>query len=136
MIAVEEVLGVEEHPTTTGLQEADGVGHHGYALIEAGPQGLCHVVCGGLADDAHHVGLGGQKVGQRGVLGGVATHPPGGPEGHQGGPLEGQLGTGPGEELLVLGVGSRPAPFDVVNAEAVELLGDAQLVVDGQRNSL
>ena len=37
----------------------------------------------------------------------------------------------PGEELDVLGVGARPAALDEVDAEDVELLGDAQLVLDG-----
>ena len=47
-----------------------------------------------------------------------------------------QLGDGPGEELDVLGVGARPSAFDVVHAEVVELLGDAQLVLDRRRHAL
>ena len=43
---------------------------------------------------------------------------------------------GAGEELDVLRVGARPAALDVVHAEEVELLGDAQLVVDGRRDAL
>ena len=35
---------------------------------------------------------------------------------------------GLGKELDVLGIGPRPAAFDVMNPERVELLGDAQLV--------
>ena len=38
---------------------------------------------------------------------------------------------GPGEELDVLGVGARPTALDELDAEDVELLGDAQLVLDG-----
>ena len=44
-------------------------------------------------------------------------------------------GGGPAEELVVLGVGSRPSPFDVLHAEMVELLGDPELVVDGERQA-
>ena len=40
------------------------------------------------------------------------------------------------EELDVLGIGARPAAFDVVHAERVEALGDAQLVRDGERDAL
>ena len=43
---------------------------------------------------------------------------------------------GPGEELDVLRVGARPPALDVVHAEHVELLGDAQLVLDGRRDAL
>ena len=45
-------------------------------------------------------------------------------------------GGGPAEELLVLGVGARPAALDVLDTEVVELLGDPQLVVDGERQAL
>ena len=40
---------------------------------------------------------------------------------------------GPLEELVVLGVGAGPPALDVADAEVVELLGDAELVVDRQR---
>ena len=40
------------------------------------------------------------------------------------------------EHLVVLRVRARPAGFDEVDAEPVELLGDAQLVVDGERDAL
>ena len=50
--------------------------------------------------------------------------------------LELQLGRRPAEELVVLRVGAGPAGLDEVDAEPVELLGDAQLVVDGERDAL
>ena len=50
--------------------------------------------------------------------------------------VELQLGRGPGEELDVLRVGAGPAALDEVHAEEVELLGDAQLVVDRRRHAL
>jgi hypothetical protein len=40
------------------------------------------------------------------------------------------------KELLVLGVGPRPATFDELHAEMLELLGHPQLVVYGERESL
>src|SRR5207248_6451301 len=40
------------------------------------------------------------------------------------------------EELVVLGVGARPPALDVVDAQPVELLGDAQLVVDREGDAL
>ena len=47
-----------------------------------------------------------------------------------------QLAGGASEELDVLRVRARPAALDVVHAEVVELLGDAQLVVDRGRHAL
>ena len=47
-----------------------------------------------------------------------------------------ELALGAGEELDVLGVGARPAALDEVDAEDVELLGDAQLVLDRGRDAL
>src|SRR3954468_20920541 len=59
-----------------------------------------------------------------------------GPEGDEGGGVELELGAGPPEELVVLGVGARPPALDPVHAEPVELLGDAELVVDGEGDAL
>ena len=47
-----------------------------------------------------------------------------------------ELAPGASEELDVLGVRSRPATLDEADAEAVELLGDAQLVLDGGADAL
>ena len=43
---------------------------------------------------------------------------------------------GPREELDVLGIGTRPATLDEADPQVVELLGHAQLVVDGERQAL
>ncbi len=136
LVAVEEVLGVEQHLQTGGPQEPDRVGHHGHALVERGAQRLGDVVVPALPHDAdgRHVGL--HQVGQGLVVVDPALHPAGRAEGHQRARLEVELRRGPPEELLVLRVGARPAPLDVVHAEVVELLGDAQLVVDGERDAL
>ena len=40
------------------------------------------------------------------------------------------------EQFVVLRVGAGPARLDEVDAEVVELLGDAQLVLDGERDPL
>jgi hypothetical protein len=42
----------------------------------------------------------------------------------------------PSEELLVLGVGTRPPALDELDAEMVELLGHSQLVVHRERQPL
>src|SRR5207244_3709111 len=58
------------------------------------------------------------------------------PEGDDGRGRELQVAGRAAEQLVVLGVGARPTRLDVVHPEPVELLGDAQLVLDGQRDPL
>ena len=47
-----------------------------------------------------------------------------------------EIGARSGEELGVLGVGSRPAALDEADAQRVEVAGDRQLVGDRQRHPL
>ena len=122
--------------TPASAEELDRVGHHGLALVERGPQRLGDVVVPALADDAHRGGAGVEQVAQGGVVVDLARGATGGAEGHQQRPLEAQLARRPVEELDVLGVGAGPAALDEVHAELVELVGDAQLVVDGERDAL
>ena len=136
LVAVEEVLGVEEHPTPLSHEVLDRVGHHRDALVERRAERLGDVVVPALADDADHLGAGGQQVLERLVLVDLALDPPGRAERDERGRRELQLVLGPGEELVVLGVGARPTALDVVHTQPVELLGDAELVLDRQRDAL
>jgi hypothetical protein len=135
LVAVEEVLGVEEHPQAGGLEERDRLGHHRDALVERGAQRLGHVEVRALADDAHRRRAGVDQVAQGGVVVDLAQRLAGGAERHQRRRRQ-RSSAGPPEELLVLRVGSGPAALDPVHAEPVELLGDAQLVVDRERDAL
>ena len=136
LVAVEEVLGVEQHLEPGAAQVLDRVGHHGDALFERGLQRLGHVVVPALADDAHRPGARFDEVAERVVGVDLAELAPGRAEGHQPAGVEVELGGGAPEELVVLGVGARPTTFDVVHAQPIELLGDAELVVDGERDAL
>src|SRR5262249_4900096 len=90
----------------------------------------------GLADNADGLGTGVEQLPQRVVGVDLALHAPGRAERDQLARLELQLLGKPAEDLVVLGVGAGPARLDVVHAEPVELLGDAELVVDGERDAL
>ena len=83
LVAVEEVLGVEEDALALADEPGDRVADHGDALVERRPQRLGHVVVPRLADDAHHVGAGAGQVLQRRVVVGVAAGPPRGAEGDE-----------------------------------------------------
>ena len=134
-VAVEEVLGIEEHAQAVALQERDRISDHRHAFGEIGTQRFGDVVVPRLADDAHRRRARLDEIAQRRVVVDLALDTAGGPERHQRRRVELQLGRGAPEELFVLRVGARPAAFDVVDAQVVELLGDAQLVLDRQRDA-
>ena len=134
--AVEEVLHVDEHHAAVPLQELDRVGDHRRALVERGLERLGDVVVGALGDDAHRAGVRVEQVLQRQVVVDLAARASRRAEGHEGGRGQVQLLLGAGEELDVLRVGARPAALDELDAERVELLSDAQLVLDGRRHAL
>src|SRR4029077_10946573 len=58
---------------------------------------------------------------------------PRGAEGGELGMLQIEL-AGPAEKLLVLGIRSRPAAFDVVDAQLIQLLGNDELVIHRERD--
>jgi hypothetical protein len=136
LVAVEEVLEVDHHPPAGAAEEAHRVADHRLALVERGLQRLEHVVVPALGDDAHRLGAGVEQVAQRRVVVDLALRPPGGAERDERRRLEAQLLGRAGEELDVLRVGAGPAALDVVDAEVVQLLGDAQLVLDRGRHAL
>ena len=135
-VAVEEVLGIEEDTQVVLAQEAHGVGHHGHRLVEGGAQGLGNVPVPRLGHDAGDRRSGLHQIGQDGIGLGFHAGSPGGAERHQCGGAEGELLHGPREELDILGVGPGPATLNERDPEVVELLGNAELVVDGEREAL
>src|SRR5581483_8041248 len=76
------------------------------------------------------------EVPQRVVAVDASARVTGRPERDQLAGRERQLRRRATEELVVLGVRARIAGLDVVDAEPVELLRDAQLVVDRERDAL
>ena len=74
-VAVEEVLGIEEHFTAFGLEEGNRVGHHGNALFECGLQCAFDVVVPRLANDADGAGASVQEVCERWVGVGLSLCP-------------------------------------------------------------
>ena len=109
---------------------------HRHALVERRAERLEHVVVPRLADDAHGADVRLDEVAQGVVAVDLALHAPRRPERDERGRRELHLLRRAPEELVVLGVRAGPARLDVVDAEPVELLGDPQLVLDGQRDPL
>ena len=134
--AVEEVLGIEEHPLALRNQILDRVGHHGDTLVERGLERLGDVVVPALADDADDLRTGRDEIGQGLITVDLALGSTRRAERNERRGRQVQFGLGPFEELVVLWVCSWPAAFDEGNAEPVELFSDPQFVVDGQRDAL
>ncbi len=136
LVPVEEVLHVDEHPATVARQERHRIGDHRLALVERGLQRVEHVVVPALGDDADRRRVGVEQVAQRGVVVDLALRAPSGTERDHRRGVEPQFGRGAGEELDVFRIGTRPSALDEVHTEVIELLGDAQLVVDRGRHAL
>ena len=135
-VAVEEVLQVDEHLAALSLQERDGIGDHRRAFVERRLQRLDHLVLGALRHDADGRGVRLDQVAQRGVVVAPAAWAARRAECDQRRGRQVELALGALEELDVLGIRPRPAAFDEVHAEQVELLRDAEFVVDRRRDAL
>ena len=136
LVAVEEVLGVEEHPEPGVVEEPHRVRHHGDALVECRLQGFGHMEVPALADDARRAGTGVDQRPQRRVVVGPTERSTGRTERDELGPRQVELLGGATEELLVLRVRLGVSALDPVDSQPVELLGDAQLVLDAERDAL
>src|SRR5438132_7650306 len=133
--AVEEVLGVEDHLVGPLAQIGDGIVDDLEVLLEGDAQVLAHVEVPGLADDGDDRGLGAQAEEQVAVVGGLHARPAGRAEGRHLRVPEARALDG-AEELLVARVRARPAALDVLDAEVVEPLGDADLVLEREGDVL
>jgi hypothetical protein len=133
--AVEEVLRVVDH-TAPGLPEkGDALLDQLQVLVERDPEHVAHVQCPALAEN----GAGwGSRVYQGLEVRIVLRKELGAPRG----PKRRDAGMAPFdiarllEELGVLWIREGPAPFDEIDTESVEALGDAKLVSHGVRDTL
>ena len=105
----------------------------GEVLLERDVEGGADVEVVRLADEADDRGAGVHHRRQHVVV----RRRPAGALGHaEGGEAGAAERRGGGEEGAVGGVGAGPAALDVVEAEGVEGLGDAELVLDGEVDAL
>ena len=117
--AVEEMLGVEHHLLRTRTEKGDRVGDHLQVFVERRRERVGHLEVPRLTDDRRD---GRARVQERlhvGVRLGGAARTAGHAERRELRVLERHV-LHPAEEAQVLGIGARPAPLDVVDAERVE----------------
>ena len=134
-VAVEEVLGVVDHPLARLHQVGDRVADHRQVLLAAHLGDLLEVQAPGLADQRHHRGEARGEQPQRLVLGGLGVAAPGHAEGTDGGLIELDVGEHL-EQLELLRVRAREARLDEVDAELVELADHPHLLLRGQGHAL
>jgi len=136
LVAVEEVLGIVEHRLAGGLaEEGDRVRDEREVLLQGDAQGVAHVEIPGLAEDGDDIGASGDQLAQVVVIRRRGLRPARRTEGGDAGVGQLQL-LDLGEVGLVLGVGARPAAFDVGDSEPVEGFGEGELVRQAEVDAL
>ena len=133
--AVDRMFAIVDDFAAMRLKEGDRVADHLEVLLGRAAEDFADMKGGGLAVDCDDRGIDLEETAHLGVFRGAHALAAGRPEGRQLGMLEFDF-LSAGEELDVTGIGARPAAFDVGHAEAFELGGDAQLVIDGEMNAL
>ena len=124
LVAVEEMLAVEQHLAALCRGRAHAVADRGEVLLVAGLERDAHVVVPGFGDEADRVGLGGEERGKARIVrrrtAGPARHAECGDFCLERPPL--------GEQTRVDRIGAGIAGLDIVDAEFVEHAGDGELV--------
>ena len=125
LVAVEEMLAVEQHFPALRGGGAYAVADRGEIVLERRLQRDAHMIVGRLRDEADRVGVGGEETGKPRVVGNRAAGPPRHAEGREG-RAQRPLGA---EQFGVGRVRAGIAALDVIDAEIVEQAGDRQLVM-------
>ena len=133
LIAVEEMFGVEQNFRNGLRGMGDAVADHGEVFVAADAERHVHLEIPGLADQTKRRRLAADQRGKAGIVAGGAARFAGPAEG-------GQLGMSEfrriAEKRVVGRVRPRPAAFDVIEAELVELDRDRALVGGGEIDAL
>ncbi len=136
LVAVEEVLGVQEDPLAVLAEVGDRVGDHGEVFLEGCPEGQKDVPVVTLGDQSHDRRARFAQRGDLGVIGRLHAGPAGRAERGELRALEVKFGGGAAEELGVLGDRAGPAALDEPDTELVQLPRDDQLVGHRQVQAL
>ena len=129
LVAVEKVLGVVDDLRHVLLEVSQGIVDQLQVLFQTDAQRLVDMEVPGLAEDGDDIGLGLDQGADIVVLVRRGFGPAGRTESSDLCLLQGHLADVL-EKSDVLGIGARPAALDVVDPQFVELLGDADLVLD------
>ena len=124
LVAVEEMLAVEQHLASRGDGGADAVADRSQVFLRRRLERDAHVVVPGFRHEADGVGLGLEQRREPGIVRGRAARPPRHSERGEGGAQVAVLG----EQLSVGRIRAGIAALDIVDAKIVQHFGDRQLV--------
>jgi hypothetical protein len=134
-VTVKEMFGVEDDLFAMILEPLDGFGNEHEVLFLRDTEGTLGVEVPSLAENGDDRSTRFEQRAHVGVLIDGVLGETGGAESGQPGMLELEVPR-TGEEFFVPGIGARPAAFDVVYAQLVQLLRDDQLIVHRERDGL
>ena len=122
------MLGVENHLTAVGRQMGDALADHRQVVVGTGAKDLGDLEERALADDRNRLGAGVQQGPQALVFVGLDALAAGHAEGTDANVRKRQFAD-PLEVLGILFIRGRVAALDIVETEAIQPLGDGQLVL-------
>ena len=134
-VAVEEMLRVIDHFLAVCFEIGDSIGNELEVFLFGNPQGAPGMQLPALAENRHDRRARVEQLADVAIflhrVFGEACRA----ERGQLGMLELQLG-GALEKVLILGIRPRPAAFNVIDPQIVQLLGDHEFVIHGKRDGL
>ncbi len=133
LVAVEEMLGIEQSLAALGHQMGDRLADIGEVFVERDAERGLDMEVVRLADQADGGGARIDHLGQHLVIGGRAPRPLGHAEGGEGGGLQHRRRL---EKIAVGGVGPGPAALDIVEAEIIQRPRDLDLIGGGEVDPL
>jgi hypothetical protein len=133
LVAVEEMLGVEKGLAAARDSGSDRFLDERQVLLERYPEDQHDVEIPGLADEAAALRLGIEDGGESGIVGSAAARALGHAEGDELRVLKRRRS---GKKCRVGRIGAGPPAFDVIDADAVELLRDVALVRHAEIDAL
>ncbi len=132
-VTVEEVFGVIDHFLAVLVKVRDRLGNQLEIFVERNPQRAFHVQVPRLTENRRHRSAGFHQRPHVAILRHAVLGETGRAKRRQPGVFQMQIARAL-EELLVFRVRSRPAAFDVIDAQLVQFLCDDQLVVHRKGN--
>ena len=124
LVAVEEMLAIEQHFAALGLGRAHAVADRGEVFLLGGLERDAHVIVPGFGDEADGVGFGRQHRGKPRIVGGRTARPP---RHAERGDFRARRPLF-SKEARIGRIGAGIAGLDIIDAELVEHARDRKLV--------
>ena len=132
LVAVEEVLAIEQHLAVPRLGRAHAVTDRSEIFFRRCLQGDAYVVVPGLRDETDRIGAGIEQRSEAGIVRGGTARPT---RHAEGGEDCGKLAL-LGKQLRIGQVRAGIAAFDVIDADLIEHLRDGELVVEREIDAI